>query len=67
MLGHGRICRVIQSPGVGGPGYPLKAGQFDPGSAVVPAGLRASAPVNSRQDASAPVNPSAVSLQSVPA
>ena len=34
-------------------GYPLKAEQFDLGSAVVPAGLRASAPVTSRQDASA--------------
>ena len=35
-------------------GYQLKAGQSDPGSAGVLAGLKASTPVNSRQDAGAP-------------
>ena len=35
-------------------GYQLKAGQSDPGSAGVLAGLRASTLVNSRQDTGAP-------------
>ena len=35
-------------------GYQLKAGQSDPGSAGIFAGLRASTPVNSRQNAGAP-------------
>ena len=38
----------------GFPDYQLKAGQFDPASAGVPAGLRVATPVNSRHDASAP-------------
>ena len=41
-------------PGIMHEGYQLKAGQSDPGSAGVLAGLRASTPVNSRQDAGVP-------------
>ena len=49
-------------------GYPLKAGQSDPGSAGVFAGLRAWVTVNSRRGhRRSQGNPSAVSPQSIPA